>query len=212
MTDTSARDRRIQDDQHPWRDYKKFDASNSSEGQETFVLNVLDEKRNGYFVEIGSNHPFTTNNTALLEKEYGWTGVALEVDKKYVDMYNELRESPCVQHDAMTFDYLSYFKENNFPKQIDYLQIDIDIRPRNANLLALIQLPLSTYRFSVITLEHCLVTEYDLEPLRAAQRLILSSYGYRLVVQGDNEDWWVDPEAVKPENYWALYSIGNLRF
>jgi hypothetical protein len=27
--------------------------------QDKFVLNVLKEKRNGYFLEIGSNHPIT---------------------------------------------------------------------------------------------------------------------------------------------------------
>ena len=36
--------------------------------QDKFVLNVLNEKKNGYFLEIGSNHPININNTYLLEK------------------------------------------------------------------------------------------------------------------------------------------------
>ena len=44
--------------------------SNSQTGQDLFVLSVLNHKRNGTFLEIGSNHPITVNNTFLLENEY----------------------------------------------------------------------------------------------------------------------------------------------
>lgn len=195
--------------QHDWISYNKYEESRSLDGQETFVINVLKEKKQGYFVEIGSNHPFIANNTSLLESRYDWSGVALDVDKDFVDEYNRSRKTKCLHADAMSFDYLTYFKDNNFPKQIDYLQIDIDDTPRHANLKALIQLPLAEYRFSVITFEHAVVNDYTLQELRQAQRTVLSSYGYQLVVQGDAEDWWVDPTAVPAENYWMLFKIGK---
>ena len=34
--------------------------------QDKFVLNVLNNKKNGYFLEIGSNHPININNSYLL--------------------------------------------------------------------------------------------------------------------------------------------------
>ena len=160
-------------------------------------------------VEVGSNHPFIANNTSLLESKFEWSGVALDIDEGYVEEYNESRKNECVLADAMSFDYASYFKEHGFPQQIDYLQIDIDDTPRHANLKALIQIPLAEYRFSVITIEHGVNTDYTLEELRRAQRTILTSYGYQLVVQGDAEDWWVDPIAVPGENYWTMFTIGK---
>ena len=43
------------------------------------------------------------------------------------------------------------FLRKNYPKQIDYLSLDID--PSEATLAALKKLPLDEYRFSVITYE-----------------------------------------------------------
>ena len=34
--------------------------------QDKFVLQVLKEKKNGYFLEIGSNHPVNINNSYIL--------------------------------------------------------------------------------------------------------------------------------------------------
>jgi hypothetical protein len=207
MEDLNSSLNRKQENQNPIKKYTQFPNSHSSEGQETFVLNVLNEKTNGYYLEIGSNHPRVTSNTYLLENDYGWRGLALDVDQYYVDLYNSSRKNVCLNYDASTFNYTNYFEENDFPAQIDYLQIDVDDRPRHLNLQTLIQLPLSTYRFSVITIEHGYINDYTLAPMRDAQRLILSSYGYKLVVRGVNEDWWVDETVVPQKDFWHLYRI-----
>ena len=190
---------------------KRYPQSSSSQLQETFVLNVLNEKRNGYYVEVGSHHPVVASNTYLLEKEFDWKGVALEIEEEYAQMYNEERNNECVNADALSFDYLTYFKENNFPNQIDYLQIDVDDNPRHANLLALIQLPLSEYRFNIITIEHDYLRDFTLENMRDSQRLILNSLGYELVINGHSEDFWVDKDNVDNANYWCLYNFGGYR-
>ena len=186
-----------------------YPESNSSQSQEKFVLNVLGEKLGGTFVEIGSQHPEISSNTLLLEKRFGWSGLAIEIDKLYSDMYNNHRSSVCVNADALTFDYIEYFEENNFPKQIDYLQIDVDDTPRHANLIALTQLPLTRYRFSTITIEHDCIRDYTLKNMRDAQRVLLSSLNYELVVQGESEDFWVDKMSVPYEKYWSLYTVGR---
>lgn len=54
------------EDQYPKNIWKCFDDSTK---QEEFVLNVLNEKENGYFVEVGSHHPQINNNTYNLEKK-----------------------------------------------------------------------------------------------------------------------------------------------
>lgn len=169
--------------------------------QDSFVLNVLREKRNGYYVEIGSNDPIAWNNTYLLETEYGWTGVGFEWDQGLVEYYNNVRINKCIAADATQFDYLSYFKDNNFPKQIDYLQLDIE--PAHQTLAALKKLPLDQYRFSVITYEHDLYADPNNESIKEEAKNILLSLGYKLEVENVNdgnpnvifEDWWIDPRV-----------------
>jgi hypothetical protein len=194
---------------YPDLNIKNYPDSSSSCNQESFVLNVLKEKTNGFFLEIGSGHPEISNNTNLLENKFNWRGLALDTDENLVNLYNQKRKSTCLKQNALNFNYTDYFVNNDFPKQIDYLQIDVDDTPRNANLLALIQLPLQDYRFSVITIEHDFVRDYTLEKMRDVQRFILSSLDYELVINGDSEDFWVDKRNVPQENYWCLYSIGS---
>lgn len=180
--------------------------------QETFVLNILNHKKNGIYVEVGSGDPVHQNNTYTLETEYGWTGIGFEIDEALCKKYNDTRKNVCLNKDAITFDYRKYFEENNFPKQIDFLQIDIDDTPKNANFLGLLNIPLTEYRFSVIVFEHDLIRSYKFEELRSVQRWVLSALGYDLVVRTATEDWWVDPKIIPPAEYQESHSIyqGNM--
>ena len=181
--------------------------SSSDLAQESYVLSVLEEKRNGYYVELGSGDPAIGNNTRLLEEEFEWVGLALDVDEKLVQKYNLERRNKCIKADALTFDYIKYFEENNFPKEIDYLQIDIDDHENSACMLALLALPMLKYRFRVITIEHDLIRNFKWQAMRDAQREILSSLGYTLTGQLVNEDWWVDKNLIP--NYSVESFIGN---
>ena len=189
---------------------KYFPLSNSEAGQESFVLNMLDEKREGYFVEVGAFESKRTSNTYLLENGYAWKGMALEILPDCVREYNLNRSNPCLMADATTFDYLKYFVENDFPRRIDYLQVDIE--PASNTLLALKQLPLFHYRFSVITFEHDLYYDPANAAVKEEQKVILSGLGYKLAVENvkidapgwplrEFEDWWVDPEVVSEDKY-----------
>jgi hypothetical protein len=185
---------------------KIYENSNSQANQESFVLNVLNEKKNGWYVEIGSNDPIAWNNTYILETEYGWSGVGFEWNESLVNHYNSIRKNKCIKADATQFDYLDYFVNNNFPKQIDYLQLDIE--PAQQTLAALKILPLQDYRFSVITYEHDLYVDPKNQAIKEEASSILSSLGYSLAVENVNdgiesrvfEDWWIDPSVVKSLN------------
>ena len=52
--------------------------------QDMFVLTMLDGKKDGYFVEIGSGNPFYGNNTAILGTYYGWKGMAIDKMKNFL--------------------------------------------------------------------------------------------------------------------------------
>jgi FkbM family methyltransferase len=51
----------------------------SQAGQDHWVIHeAFCDARKGYFVEIGSTNGIAINNTYLLEKRYGWTGICIE--------------------------------------------------------------------------------------------------------------------------------------
>lgn len=173
--------------------------------QEKFVLDLLKNKENGYYVELGAFDSRQGSNTYYLENDYNWNGVSFEIVPERQIEFISNRKNPCILGDATQFNYISYFEENNFPKQIDYLQVDIDagyteqgnsVGNPFLSLHGLISLPLSKYRFSIITFEHDAQIEYKNKDMRDVQREILTSFGYKLVVRDYHEDWWVDPYEI----------------
>lgn len=168
-----------------------YTRSTSDLGQESYVISMLKEKKNGYYVELGSGDPVEGNNTHLLEEAFNWTGLAIDIDENLADKYNKERRNTCIAADALTFDYIKYFEEHNYPKVIDYLQIDIDGHEEGRCLLALLALPMLKYKFRIITIEHDLCRNFKWQSMRDAQREILHSLGYSLTTQLDGEDWWV---------------------
>lgn len=192
---------------------QKSEATRSSDA---FALDILEYKRNGYYVEMGSAGPINGNTTYKMESEYDWTGVGFDLDQKSVDEYNSVRKNPCLKEDATKFNYLKYFEENNYPKQIDYLQVDIEspisfsgrsMDPIGQPLNGLIALPLQHYRFTVICFEHDTIIHYKNASMRDAQREILNNLGYSLIAKIGHEDWWVDPTVIPYPvyKYYARY-------
>ena len=174
--------------------------------QDMFVLSMLNGKRNGVYVEIGADQPRVISNSYLLEKDFDWAGVSFELDGDKVIYFNSIRRNKCLCEDATTYDYKFLFEDRNFPKQIDYLQLDID--PAEGTLAALKTLPLDDYRFSVITYETDVYSSGA--DIQDEQIEILESHGYQLVAKNVKcegnpyEDWWIDP-AIVSENVWKPY-------
>ena len=130
---------------------------NAQAEQDKFVLHVLQHKQNGYFLEIGSNHPITINNTYLLEKKYNWKGIMVEYDSSFLPLYKEHRNNSIhVINDATMIDYKTLFYSNNMPLTIDYLQIDLEVN-NGSTLKTLEKLNnevFDTYKFATVTFEH----------------------------------------------------------
>ena len=174
--------------------------------QDMFVLSMLDGKKNGVYVEIGADQPRVISNTYLLENNFDWSGVSFELDADKVTYFNSIRKNKCFCEDATLYDYKSLFEERNYPKQIDYLQLDID--PAEGTLRALKALPLDDYRFSVITYETDVYSSgADIQDEEIA---ILKDAGYQLVIKNIKnegnpfEDWWIDPNIISEEK-WKPY-------
>ena len=174
----------------------------SQAGQDKFVLDSLNYKTDGFYLEIGAYHSKNISNTYVLEKNYGWSGVSFDIVPEYVNEFNLNRKNNCYLADAITFDYESLLDRINAPKQIDYLQIDIE--PAQNSLKALMALPLEKYRFSVITFEHDLYYDPNNLEIKNKQKEILSELGYTLEKENvvcnheslPFEDWWLDKKRV----------------
>lgn len=168
--------------------------------QDIFVLSVLDGKRNGTYLEIGGADGIGINNTYLLESQYDWTGIAFEWLQPGWNSYVSKRKNPCLCEDATKADYTKILKEYNFPKQIDFLQVDIE--PAQQTLDSLKAIPHNDYRFSVICFETAIYIGQD-PHVQQEQIDLLDSLGYVMIAKNVSnvgndpfEDWWVDPTAV----------------
>lgn len=62
----------------------------SQNGQDLWVLENLNEKRGGYFVDFGACDGVIFSNTYLLEKEYDWKGIVCEPNSAY---HEDLRKN-----------------------------------------------------------------------------------------------------------------------
>jgi hypothetical protein len=176
--------------------------SNSQACQDLFVLSVLNNKKNGYFLEIGSNEPISINNTYLLESQYDWKGIMVEYNSVYKPMYVEKRPNSIhVIQDATTVDYLKHLAP--FPKDMDYLQVDLEVDNRSTltTLELLDKTVFDTYRFATVTFEHD-IYRGDYFNTRERSREIFQNRGYVLMFPDVKlsscsfEDWYVHPELV----------------
>lgn len=204
-------------DQHAELNFKFPGSENINENysqayQDLFVLFMTNGKRNGSFLEVGGSVPYRINNTAILERDFGWRGVSIEIKENEAEEYK--RERPNIDMicaDALTLDYTKVLKR--LPgTDIDYLQLDIE--PARKTYELLLKIPFNNYRFGVITYEHdfyCDVTR----SFREKARQYLVAHGYELVVadicRRDNcpfEDWWVHPQLISREQ---IDQIKNLK-
>ena len=187
--------------------------THSQASQDLFYLNALRYKQNGHFLEIGSNHPITHNNTYLAESKYGWKGIMVEYDTSFANLYKQHRPGSIhMLQDACTVDYRSILDFNNFPTTIDYLKMNLDVNNRaTLNVLELLNRTVfDKYTFATVTFEHDIYTGnyYDTQ---AVSRKIFEERGYRLVFpdvsvlwEGSSkpfEDWYIHPSLVTNYTY-----------
>jgi tetratricopeptide (TPR) repeat protein len=186
-----------------FKDSEKIRENYSHTYQDMFVLSMLDGKKNGTYLEIGAADPFHVSNTALLEQNYNWTGVSLEILPHEVEKFNTHRKNKTILADATKVDYNVFIEENFDTTDIDYLQVDCE--PPSVTFDILKMIPFDKYRFAVITFEHDHYLDTSL-PYREESRKYLQSKGYQLAVSdiaptniANYEDWWIHPELIDPE-------------
>lgn len=168
----------------------------SGQGQDVFAYHMCGQKRDGFFIDIGCQDPYSISNSAWLES-IGWSGIAIDMERRDFSSRSRTEYRVCDAKDV-SFQLL----------KPDYVSIDVD----DDSLAALENVLAHGIRPTVFTVEHDF---YRIgESLRSTQRKILSGLGYRLVapltfnkdgVELEWEDWWV--LGVQPCSLWKLMMV-----
>lgn len=179
--------------------------SKAQAGQDLFCAEVLGYKRDGWFLEIGSNNPVEINNTHALEKSLDWRGLGVDNSPESMFAWEQHRASPFYLtdaagqqnwHAAIRQMYEIVGRRADTPLTLDYLSADID----GATLAFLQNFPFDQIKFRVITVEH---DAYRNGPeYRQSILDIMQNHGYEVLCPdvADNglsfEAWCVMPELV----------------
>jgi FkbM family methyltransferase len=63
-----------------------------SQGNEELIIrDFFQDRKGGFFLDVGSSEPVEGSTTYYLEKHLGWSGIAVDALSEYADSYAELR-------------------------------------------------------------------------------------------------------------------------
>lgn len=153
--------------------------------QDSKVDKLLNQKRGGFFLDVGACYCDYMSNTEFFEIQREWSGVAVELDVKYKAEWLERRpRSHFHCEDATKVDYQKLLDSCRAPKIIDYLSIDVD-PPTTLSLEALYKIFETDYLFNVITFE-CdyggdIECNFQRPGTKDASRVFLKSRGFILL-------------------------------
>jgi len=161
--------------------------------QDEWVCDVLKFKRDGTFLDIGCHHYKNISNTYYLEKELNWTGIGIDIDCSFKEEWDINRlNSKFICLDATTADYQSILVENNMPKIIDYMSLDLE--PPELSLVALQKLMEADYIYRAVTFE---TDWYRIQTTREISRELMTSKGYQLIKEvNTQDDFYIHPDYI----------------
>lgn len=179
--------------------------SYSQRGQDLFAIQILNNIKNGTFLDFGCRGPIDINNTYLLEKEYNFSGLSFDIDNEEI---NKWKNTDRNYNNAICCDLLTLNIEeklNSFYKSniIDYFSFDLE--PPLLTLEVLKRFPFDKYKFKVITFEHDFYRGFN--TLNPSRDIFLKN-GYRKIKREYmniydvdkriylSEDWWIHPELI----------------
>ena len=180
----------------------------SEASQDEFALLVNGKKRDGYWLELGGGPPEDYSNTYKLETQYNWSGVTIDYNVKYAEMYKDKRPRTIGVFgvNCVSLNYLVLSEMTKLPKHINYLQIDLEVsNDSTMKSLELIEkgLMCNSYEFAAVTFEH---DWYAMKngTTKDRSRALFEKNGYQLIFPDVAvnafptrvfEDWYVSAET-----------------
>lgn len=191
-------------------------------GQDKWVCEKLNHKRNGYFMDIGAYDGIKLSNTYYLEKEMEWDGVCIEPAKgaflklmnnrsclnirsavSNSDGYAEFLEEGMIgrltegaDQTIKTQTLRTIINSFNLPRFVDYVSLDVE----GSEYDVLLGFPFDLVDVSLWTIEHN--SYLDGGVLKAKIKDIMLSNGY--VIDREDilcgglafEDWYVNKKLL----------------
>ena len=168
--------------------------SYSQNNQDNLVLEYLNNKTQGFFLDIGCCYPKTINNTYLLEKEFEWDGISIDIHdfvEPNGETWTDLRKSKQIIDDALKIDYSDLLRKLNAPKEIDFLSMDLE--PPDLTYECLKKIPFDEYTFNVILFEIDDEREPNFETRKKESRELIQSKGYIFLGNiGGQDDFYIN--------------------
>lgn len=103
-------------------------------GQDVWVLERLDHKRGGYFVEFGATDGVLLSNTLMLERDFGWTGLLAEPNPDFFAQLQRNRTCTCTSAciGMQTGDVVEFILADEYGGIADYAALDHNRSHRKA--------------------------------------------------------------------------------
>jgi hypothetical protein len=89
----------------PFFGFENLNGNYSQAAQDLFVLSCLSGKTNGTFLDLGCSHPTNINNTFLLEKDFNWSGLSIDIDESLTSQYPSHRNTKAIPRDCTKLDF-----------------------------------------------------------------------------------------------------------
>lgn len=186
--------------------------------QDLWVLEMLNNKNCGFFLDIGAYDGIYYSNTYLLETEFNWNGLCIEAHPLTFSTLQQNRKCKCANLAITDFcgktmfsnqeslgskissgdgyaveaiDFKQLFATFDVPNVIDYMSLDIEGNESKA----LSKFPFDTHKCKLITAEHNLYLGDNSNKLEIKN--ILMSNGYKLYHENVDhnclifEDWYI---------------------
>lgn len=195
-------------------------SSYSQVDQDLWVLEMLNNKKNGYFLDVGAYDGIKYSNSLLLERDFGWSGLLIEAHPDNFEILKSNRkntlvpyaisdyngkisfENECgtgskvVEKNGLSINCITFekmFEMYDVPNYIDYISLDIE----GMEYQSLTKFPFDKYKFKLLTVEHNLYMSGSKN--KENIKSILLNNGY--VIHKENvshnqlpfEDWYINP-------------------
>lgn len=184
-------------------------------GQDEWVCNYFNFKRNGFFLDVGAHDGIELSNTYVLEKRFGWNGICVDANPHSFGRLLDNRNCHCLNVGVSDYEGTGRFMANemysyisddggeeitiktidtilkmyNAPKVIDYFSLDVE----GCESKVLSKFPFDEYECILITVEH---NEYAIgNDNKNKIKDILLNNGYDMFKEDTVthfEDWYIN--------------------
>jgi FkbM family methyltransferase len=94
--------------------YRYFPVRLSQGWEEMFIRDYFDDRRGGFFVDVGASHYRTRSTTHYLDVALGWTGIAIDALPEYAEEYARFRPRT---------KYLAFFVSDTPDHDVDFFLV-----------------------------------------------------------------------------------------